>query len=821
MWLSVADIAKKERVSIRTIQRRVKKGFYHSDHIKEEPSPGHKGFTYKIFYLNCDNCDTTAKKAEKLNCDNYDNCDTIATSKKEMSQYKKTNCDTEIENCDIKINCDTIVTQNDQICKTCKSSHPECDNCCKLCNEKCNSEQICEITNNNDLAVDLTGQEKKPELVPVRTRSKQDLTHKGADSSPAPASSLIELNNNLNLINNNINNAEPDQSELLNSDNQPVSLITVPVSPLPDLVPHPDLPEEYIEIGRMKAVVCLEVIKKIDSGMKKLLVYETITEAFNIGLIVPDLLEKNGRLAIRTLQGWLKKYLDNEKDFMALAPQYLAAAVKGRSITNKEEQFLIKYLLNPRKIMIGSAIRKMKQLSELGYIESPSSNRTLRRAAEDIKQKYYKEWGLLREGEKFFDEHINKTILRDWSMIGVGDVWFADGHVLNFDIINPLTGKPKRMILVTFFDVACRMPLGATIQPTENTRGIALAFRNAVLNWGNVPKIVYIDNGRAFKSKFFTGTKEKDLEMELAGLYERLGCKVIFSKAYNGKAKSQLERWHGTLDTDLQKFLPSYRGSSIDNKPSYLHRNEKFIKKIFNNDPLTIEEAHQFVDFYVSYLYGKTPHKGLNGAKPIEVLKQFPPQERIDAGTLNYLMLDTEIKKINNNGIKFNGMFYWHRALVGYTRSVHIKYDWNDLRSVLVYSDKGHFICQAITRAYQHPAAKHLGNKFDEASLKRETKELANLKKQSKQSALELLGRAGGEELDFAKIVKQENKPAQIMNNSNLIEHPDSLDPDNDNDYLTVTEDENSDFLLVTEEKKSQPIDYDKIFEEEHGFTTD
>jgi putative transposase len=613
-----------------------------------------------------------------------------------------------------------------------------------------------------------------------------------------------ENNNNLNNVNNNnIENAESDRSLIL----KPEHILT---SPLPDLAPHSNLPEEYLEIGRLKAALCLEVLKKIDSGMKKLQVYETVSEAFNMGMIFPELLEKQGKLAVRTLQGWLKKYLDNEKDYMALAPQYLSGGVKGRRITLKEERFLIKYLLNPRKIMIGSAIRKMKQLVNLGYLESPSSHRTLRRAAEDIKQKYYKEWGLLREGEKFFDEHINKTMLRDWSMVGVGDVWFADGHVLNFDIINPLTGKPKRMVLVTFFDVACRMPLGATIQPTENTRGIALAFRNAVLNWGNVPKIVYIDNGRAFKSKFFTGTKEKDLEVELAGLYERLGCKVIFSKAYNGKAKSHLERWHGTLDTNLQKFLPSYRGSSIDNKPAYLHRNEKFIKKIFNNDPLTIEEAHQFVDFYVSYLYGQTPHKGLNGAKPIEVLKQFPPKERIEPGTLNYLMLDTEIKKVNNNGIKFNGLFYWHRALVGYTKPVHIKYDWNDLRSVLVYSDKGQFICQAITRILQHPAAKHLGNKVDEASLKRETKELANIKKQAKESSLKLIERAGGEEIDFAKIVEQENKPSQIMNDSNLIEHPEGSFPDDDDD-----------FLLVTDEKKNQPIDYDKIFEEENGFTTE
>lgn len=38
---------------------------------------------------------------------------------------------------------------------------------------------------------------------------------------------------------------------------------------------------------------------------------------------------------------------------------------------------------------------------------------------------------------------------------------------------------------------------------TENTQCIASALRNSILNLGVIPKVVYQDNGRAFKSKFF------------------------------------------------------------------------------------------------------------------------------------------------------------------------------------------------------------------------------------------------------------------------------------------------------------------------------
>ncbi len=39
---------------------------------------------------------------------------------------------------------------------------------------------------------------------------------------------------------------------------------------------------------------------------------------------------------------------------------------------------------------------------------------------------------------------------------------------------------------------------------TENTQCIASALRNAILNLGLIPKVVYQDNGKAFKAKVFS-----------------------------------------------------------------------------------------------------------------------------------------------------------------------------------------------------------------------------------------------------------------------------------------------------------------------------
>ena len=46
----------------------------------------------------------------------------------------------------------------------------------------------------------------------------------------------------------------------------------------------------------------------------------------------------------------------------------------------------------------------------------------------------------------------------------------------------------------------------------ENTQCIASALRNSIINLDMIPKVVYQDNGRAFRAKYFTDDKgEKEI----------------------------------------------------------------------------------------------------------------------------------------------------------------------------------------------------------------------------------------------------------------------------------------------------------------------
>lgn len=104
-----------------------------------------------------------------------------------------------------------------------------------------------------------------------------------------------------------------------------------------------------------------------------------------------------------------------------------------------------------------------------------------------------------------------------------------------FKLLIHSQGKPTRATLVGFLDWKSTALVGYEIMMTENTQCIASALRNSILNLGLVPKVVYQDNGKAFKSKYFQHT---DFDEEgFNGVYANLGIHSVFAKPYNARAK--------------------------------------------------------------------------------------------------------------------------------------------------------------------------------------------------------------------------------------------------------------------------------------------
>ncbi len=325
-------------------------------------------------------------------------------------------------------------------------------------------------------------------------------------------------------------------------------------------------------------------------------------------------------------------------------------------------------------------------------------------------------------------------VKRDNDLLEVGQVWVADGHTLAFDIISPKTGKPVRMTMIMVFDWASRYPVGASLAYTEDSQHIQLAFRNAFLNYQGVPKAVYLDNGKAFRSKLFNEKWEgHDLSSELAGIFPRLGINVVFAESYNAKAKI-IERFFKTFQERFERFVSSFRGASVADKPATLMRNEKWARKMYEAQPPTLEEAMRMIGFYVRYMYGEEPHSGLGGKTPWQVFSSHPvPDERrIEAGRLNFLMLTTLRKTLRNNGIVINKMQYWNLELIEHMgKEVLIRYDPSDARWILVYDLLDNFICQAELRKAVDPFIHlDLENPVSVAEVKKEYKAIKRHQKQ-------------------------------------------------------------------------------------------
>src|SRR5574344_1672388 len=417
-----------------------------------------------------------------------------------------------------------------------------------------------------------------------------------------------------------------------------------------------------------------------------------------------------GKISRGSLHRW-KSQLNGTDDYEKLLPQYKYSSIDDyRTVLNDNEiKIFIGLLLHPNRLSIGKAIALTKyKLKEQGQSFIPADI-TFRRYAKWFKDNNYDKWILARDGEKALSDKVEPYIKRDASLLEVGDILVADGHKLAFQVINPFTGKPTRATFVGFLDWKSTALVGYEIMLEENTQCIASALRNSIINLDMIPKVVYQDNGRAFRAKYFTDDKGFG-ELGFNGLYSKLGIQTVFARPYNARAKV-IERFFKEFQEGFERLLPSFTGSSIQNKPAYLMRNEKFHKNLHNDFVPTIAETIKMIDMWLNFKNSQpctnAPDKTIS-----EVLNERKAQN-IDIDKLDDLMLATEVKTIQRNGIRFLNCDYFDERLYGFKSKVLIKYNLFDLRSIKVFTTKGEYLCTAKRVVETHPMAEILGTVTD------------------------------------------------------------------------------------------------------------
>lgn len=132
-------------------------------------------------------------------------------------------------------------------------------------------------------------------------------------------------------------------------------------------------------------------------------------------------------------------------------------------------------------------------------------------------------------------------------------------------------------------------------------------------------------------------------------------------------------------------------------------------------------------------------------------------RQNIDINTLDDLMLATEVKTIQRNGIRFLNCDYFDERLYGFKSKVLIKYNLFDLTKIKVFTPKGEYLCTAERVTETHPMAKIFGTVKDFEDYKQKIQKQKKLRRKTINSVKQYFS---NEEVKFleTKIVEENNE---------------------------------------------------------------
>ena len=239
------------------------------------------------------------------------------------------------------------------------------------------------------------------------------------------------------------------------------------------LIPLNYQPMTFVsESARLTSLARLDIVKALLNYRKR---FSTKKEAdsmfldlYNSGMYLPKVFKFIGTISIGTLHRWVKSY-ERYENAECLVPQYKfnKQGEYNTILTDEMKHVLLRFLLHQNKFNYGKAIKLTKEILRKQGYENLPCDLTFKRYAENFRKNNYAEWVLKREGMKAYHDKVEPYIERDISKIEVGDIIIADGHVLNFQVINPFTGKPTRATLVGILDWKSTALVGYEIMMTE------------------------------------------------------------------------------------------------------------------------------------------------------------------------------------------------------------------------------------------------------------------------------------------------------------------------------------------------------------------
>ena len=282
-------------------------------------------------------------------------------------------------------------------------------------------------------------------------------------------------------------------------------------------------------------------------------------------------------------QATLKRYVALVRDqpradwLPVLAPSYAGGRAKAE-FTDEAWEFIRSDYLRPERPTLASCYHRAKRVgkTKTPRWKLPSLSTIERKLAAEMPMEVRV---LAREGEEAL-KRMYPSQIRDRSHYHALEAVCADGHL--FDVfVKWEDGTVSRPMAVGWQDIYSAKILSYRIDKSENADAVRLAFGDVIQNFG-IPQEIFLDNGRAFASKWMSGGtptryRGKILDTDPTGIFKLLGCEVHWCQPRSGQSKP-IERsfrdWCDYISRD-PALSGAWAGNQVGNGPE--NRGQKAI----------------------------------------------------------------------------------------------------------------------------------------------------------------------------------------------------------------------------------------------------
>lgn len=281
---------------------------------------------------------------------------------------------------------------------------------------------------------------------------------------------------------------------------------------------------------------------------------------------------------------------------------------------------------------------------------------------------------------KFAGTNMNHWVRRPnqlWEIdASPADILLTDGRYSIYAVVDIYT---RRMMV--------------TVTKTPKTSAVLALMRVAIQAWG-VPEILRTDNGSDFVS------------YEFKRALSSLAIHHDITDPFSPEQKGTVERHIGTLQRGLMPLLPGFVGHNVTDRKK-IEARRSFAKRLGESDQdafcvdLGHEELQSKINRWVEMKYEHSPHGGLNGKTPFEMIAVWtgPIRKIENERALDILLTPLGgkdgIRVVTKFGITLDKAKFIHPDLIPGSR-VLVRLDPEDMGRIYVYSTDGHeFICIA------------------------------------------------------------------------------------------------------------------------------